>query len=147
MSFTPTAFGTQPTALAPPQMVGWADYAPTLTQSGTVAANVTYSRFTMIGSLVFYQFELDPTANGGGSTIIAVTIPVPAAHSASFQAVGTFAVYDASAAAIYEGHARISGTTVVGIRDGTIAGIGAAPAFTLSSTNDFVTGSIFYEAA
>lgn len=128
----------------------FADYTPTLTQSGSVTKTVTTARYCEIGKLVMLWIRLDVTGTGTASNMITVSLPVTA--SASNRTVGHGVWVDSSAGDSWFARIAMSTTTTVlmssGIDDGTGFSLGAAaPAAAALGSGDVISFFACYEAA
>jgi hypothetical protein len=125
----------------------WVDYVPTLTQLGTVAATINYSRYIKLGRMVTWTFRLTVTGTGTTNNRISLTLPFAAVGFANLQ--GTGSVYDNSTTTNYVcvvTSAAGAATAVTFETNGVSSdGWGVAPNLALTSP-DVVRGTITYEA-
>ena len=129
-----------------PFMSAWTDYAPTVTQSSSVANTATVASYIQIGKLVIATFRLDITASGTSSNTVTVTLPVTAANTLVY--VGAGAIFDSSASTNYEGmwiNASTTAAQLAGDWSGQNAW-GTTPTTALAS-GDAIRGMLIYEAA
>jgi hypothetical protein len=126
---------------------GWTSYTPTITQSGTVTATVTHSKWTRgPRRTITWSFTLTVTGSGTGSNVVTVSLPATAASTSSVYGAGY--IYDASATTRYGGTWVANSTTTVAFV-GDWAGanaFGVSPTTALASS-DLLAGTITYEAA
>ncbi|HMS60688.1 MAG TPA: hypothetical protein PKD63_00290 [Solirubrobacteraceae bacterium] len=126
----------------------WTASTPTVTQSGTVAATVTHSRYVRLGRTIMWSFRLDVTGAGTYGNAIALSLPV-AARAGNVFAAGTGYIYDASGPSMYVGAWHLASTTTLHLIDSDVASfasVGASPSVTLAS-GDVISGTVTYEAA
>ena len=107
----------------------WTSWTPTVTQSGTVTATVTYARYARYGRTIHFEAFLSITGTGTGANDITVTLPVTASYGDG--AIGNGTVYDASTNILYHGTLTKTSTTVAKI----IAISGAGSPFYLGSAS------------
>lgn len=123
----------------------WTGWAPTVTQSSTVARTVTYGQYNRIGDLIIAQCILAITASGTSSNKITVSLPVTATQSAIV--CGQFIWFDAGNTVIVGAAYLDTTTTVAGQRDaggGGLMGVVPSPAL---ANNDVIRASLMYQAA
>lgn len=124
--------------LVKPEVPGWADWTPTVTQSVSVAATIIYARYITIGRLVLVECRLAITGTGtAGNAILVDGIPAAIApvHSGNqADARGTFIIFDASVG-WYTGslYPNSNSNIAFKIDGGTIVGIN--PNFALANTD------------
>jgi hypothetical protein len=125
----------------------WTTYVPTLTQPGTVTANVTSSRYSRIGRTIVWTFRLAVTGSGTSTNAITLTIPTTAAI-ASATAIGSGYIYKASGTRLVGAwHLPTTGTIqLVTYGSGVFQPVGVDPVITLA-LGDSVSGTVTYEAA
>lgn len=127
----------------------FADYTPTLTQSGAVT-KTSSSRYMTLGKLVMVWVRLDVTGTGTASNTVTVSLPVTAAWSNKTVGHGLF--FDTSASDNYPLRVSNSGTDAVlftvTLDDGTGVSLGAfAPVAAAIASGDVLTFFVQYEAA
>lgn len=141
-------------------LLSWA--TPTITQSGTVTATLSYSKYRRTGRWIDAQCFLTVTGTGTSTNRIEVALPVAAASSLGLI-VGRGYVYDQTPAnsGIYRGDAVLTGsgarvylldTSINGATAGDGAGkadigLGANTFQGALAAGDFVALTIGYEAA
>ena len=127
----------------------WASWTPAITQSGSVSATNTRSRYTQVGKTVHASFDLSVTGSGSSSNAVTLTVPVTAAASAPY--VGTAAVFDTSSGNIYPCLVRLSSTTALRFTPSSSASgsndLGVAVFTDALASGDTIRGTITYEAA
>lgn len=121
----------------------WNTWTPTLTQSGTVTATVTYAHYVKIGRTVIGSVLLAVTGTGTSSQRILVTAPVTAAVPAHTP-VG--AGYLGAGATNTNGSVAMPDTTHFGIIGGSDY-LGASGVTTALTSGNSVSMSFSYEAA
>lgn len=129
--------------------VAWSSYTPTLTQSVTVTATVTYAKYMQIGKIINVNVLLTVTGAGTLGADIFVTLPVTAAASFSnLTAVGAGRVFDTSASLNYVGTAVSNTTARIGIVPNAGNGYLGSTSFTAAlAAGDTVSFCATYEAA
>ena len=126
----------------------WTASTPTVTQSGTVAATVTQSRYVRLGRTITWSFRLDVTGAGTATNAVSVSLPV-AARAANAFAAGAGYIYDASAPNMYAGTLILASTTTAQLLingGASFNAFGVTPGIALAS-GDVIGGTITYEAA
>ena len=127
----------------------WAQYTPSLTQSGTVTKTVTSADYSQAGKIVNVAVALSVTGGSGlANNAVKVGLPVTAARSSG--AIGRGFIYDASASTYYTGVVLLDSTTGVKfISSGRTGFLGATGGgFTAAlGLGDIVTFTAHYEAA
>lgn len=134
-----------------PTLGALTSWSPTLTQSGTVTATNTYSRYIRIGRLIIGWFQLAVTGAGTAGNPVTVNVPV-AAVGTTF--VGGGEVFDTSASARYNALLFMPTTATVDFRASAISGVldnrigiaGSGFSAALAS-GDGVSGFFSFEAA
>lgn len=132
-----------------PLATTWATWTPTLTQSGTVTATVTYGRYMRVGRTIIAQCDLAATGAGTGNNKITVSLPVTAAAAGS-RVVGSGHVYDTSGAVNYSQNAVLDSTTTAAIHStgaGQLLGVTGSAFNGALAAGDAITFSLTYEAA
>lgn len=79
----------------------WTAYTPTWTQGATISKTITRASYTKIGRTVTGLVYMTATSSGTAANPVKVTVPTAAASATG--AVGTFWMYDVSAATYYTG--------------------------------------------
>jgi hypothetical protein len=123
----------------------WTDFTPTWSTSGgtTIAATVSYARYTQIGKNVFAQVSLVCTT-GGGSGYFRATLPVAVAGAT--RIIGSF-MYTDSGTAFYSGTClMLTSTQIVLAGYNTADYLGGVPAIT-AAAGDVLRYSVNYEVA
>lgn len=145
-------------------MNAWESWTPTLGQGATsnIAKTVDYARYVRIGRTIFANFYL--TVTGTGTAAASVHISLPVALNATQGAVpamigGGLTVFDSSANTYYMGLVDNAATTTdayakpltsIGLGSqylGIGSNAGTALFAAALANGDYVTGSLFYEAA
>lgn len=140
-----TALQKQVDRIRQPEVGGWVDFTPAVTQGVSVAVTVTHARYMTINKLVVCRGRL--TCTGAGTlaqTIIVSGLPYGAKNANG--AAGVIDIADVSAGIHYNGPAIIFGsaTQFIGWITSQAAAIGAAPPFALANT-DRIDFDLFYE--
>lgn len=126
----------------------WADYVPTLTQSGAVTKTVTRARYLQNGKTVTVAVRLVVTGTGTGANIVTVTVPVTALNAGPHCGVGV--IYDSSAALTYTGVAKLATTTTISFvptNSTTSNDLGAVSFVAGLASGDIIDFTATYEAA
>lgn len=127
-----------------PAVTPWADWTPTITQSGSVTYTSTFSRYSVIQDTVIVRARLAVTSAGTTNNTITIgSIPVAAADNSGIA--GEMVILD-NGTAYYIGALFISGTTFLGRADGLGAAFGVTPNFALAS-GDIIDIVAVYEGA
>lgn len=122
-------------------------YTPVVAQSGAVNKTVDIANYWKVGRLRYVDLFLTMTGSGGGSTTITVTTPDTMVYSGSpTQVLGQGSVVDQSGGPVfYTGAVLAVTTTTVCIQvHNSLAALGAAPAFTLVSTDTISMSFRYY---
>lgn len=134
----------------------WTNFTPNVDQGATtnIAKTVTYSRYQRHGRMITFAFHLVMTGTGTASSTISVGIPFAAAMAgAERPVVGSAQVFNSSANQFFQVHAALSGgVALIFYPSNAIAGVGTQflglSQFTEAlAVNDFITGTVTYEAA
>jgi hypothetical protein len=124
----------------------WADWTPTVTQSGSVTHTVNYARYVTIGRLVVVIAHLTMTGTGTTSNNIVVGgLPVAIANASTTTAdLGSCTILDYGTTYHIGTVVRASSTSVAFRSDGNVNPIGYSPAFALAAS-DTISFTICYE--
>lgn len=132
-----------------PAVTIWTDWAPTVTQSGSVTVTVNYARYMIIQNTAIIQVSLEATAGGsaGNPVIIGGQPDVIAVANLG----GTFSVIGSGF--VENGATRYAGQLVAAgandwrfIVSGNTGTMGATPSFALAS-GDEISFIAMYERA
>ena len=129
----------------------WTDFTPALTQSATITKTVNYARYIKYGRMVTASMSVTASSAGTANNKILIGLPVTAATSGII--VGSFYVYDASAALAYTGAASLNATANVGGfaygSGGTVymGSTGSLPTSLTIASGDSVLCHVVYESA
>ena len=125
----------------------WQSFTPTLTQSANVTFTTTESSYKLLdNNTVTWAFVLTCSSAGTASNVVQLTLPIAAAWSGAYSAVGDAVILDLSTALSYTCVAALNSTTTVRFFSGTGTAanyFGATPAVTLAS-GDVISGTITY---
>lgn len=127
----------------------WADWTPTVTQSGSVTVTVTYARYFTAGKLVVLQAKLGVTGTGTTNNAIVISgIPtaIQPASSGGLSVVGTIDIQDTGTAQYVGALIAVGANDLRGLADGLGNYIGITPNFALANT-DIISFQAAYERA
>lgn len=125
----------------------WESYTPTVTQSGTVTATVTYAKYAQIQKIAIVAVRLDVTGTGTTNNAVTVSLPLTAAVTSGLK-IGGGAIYDASTATQYSAVPNLATTTSVNFAgDWSGGGVwGTSPNLAIANT-DQISFTVVYEVA
>lgn len=136
--------------LFPTGVVAPATWTPVVTQSNTPTLSVEYAAYQKVGRWVTAVVSVNITSAGTASNAVTMTFPAAAGTLTPYRVLGYGAIYDASAAAWYQGMVQyLTATTFVIVQHANASGLGAAGSFTAALANgDKVAASFqFYTAS
>jgi len=131
----------------------WTDYSPVVTQGVTVTYTRNYARYYKIGRTVTVQVDLSMTGTGTAASGVTVSLPVPcAAPGSAGLAIGSGAIYDSSANALFKAILEMAVTNppVVQFRPTTTTNndfLGSAVFTAALASGDLIRFGATYEAA
>lgn len=123
------------------------DHTPTITQSGTVAKTVAYSKYRIINGVCEWWFKLDITGAGTAGSVVFLSTPVNINTSAS-QHCGAGVILDSSVPTIDAGSWEVASITTIALSvgEGTNNLWGATPNIGLAS-GDSIRGHVRFLVA
>lgn len=121
----------------------WTDYTPTIYKADNATAlakTVTYSRYTQIGKMVVWSFNINNFADPAGNTVY-LTVPV----TANYNAVNGYT----SMLQIQSGAGPTSSIGLIQLTSSTKCGANfwSASAWGAVTANNLMQGTFIYEAA
>lgn len=133
-----------------PEVSGWADWTPTITQSVAVAATVQYARYTIINKTAITEARLLVTGAGvAGNNIEIGGQPTLIQHgntNSNNSIIGAILVFDSGTAFYHGALVSSAATTWLGFAHNQTGAIGTTPSFALAN-GDRVTFVASYERA
>lgn len=124
----------------------FANWTPTLTQTGALTITAPAGRYWQIGKLVIATFDLTINSAGTGGAVMTLGA-IPVASRIVASTIGGFAWYfDNSVVTNYHlAPVWASSTTCTFVANASTGGFGANPAVT-AAASDFLRGTLVYEA-
>ena len=127
---------------------GWTSYTPSLSQGASVTKTIENSKYSRYGSLVVGNVSVALSSAGTAASVIASSVPVAAAMTATNPVIGNYTFYDLSATTYYCGAVVLtSGTTVNFIVDGATGKLGSSGFSGAVASGDILSFNFSYEAS